>query len=107
MKSSSEVKTHTHSPESRLRVAVVIGAIGVRAAAAIPLFEFLDEANVEVDLLIGSGGGAMMAAMRGAGIEPRRMRELVARMHKEKPFSQIDYRTLLGFASPKLATPGI
>lgn len=49
----------------------------------------------------------MMAAMRGAGVEPRRMREHVAQMHKEKLFSQIDYRTLLGFAYPKLATPGI
>ena len=95
------------SGQARPKVAVVIGAIGVRAAAAIPLFEFLDEAGIEVDLLVGSSGGAMMAAMRGAGVPTSRMREVAARLERENLYSQIDYRTLLGFAHPKLARPGI
>ncbi|MFN0088282.1 MAG: patatin-like phospholipase family protein [Blastocatellia bacterium] len=95
------------SEKARPKVAVVVGAIGVRAAAAIPLFEFLDEAGIEADLLIGSSGGALMTAMRGAGIGTDRMRRFIDRMREENPYAQIDYRTLLGFAHPRLARPGI
>lgn len=102
----SEANTQT-SEQARPKVAVVVGAIGVRAAAAIPLFEFFDEAGIEADLLIGSSGGALMTAMRGAGIGTDRMRRFIERMHGEKLYSRIDYRTLLGFAHPKLARPGI
>ncbi len=100
-------KTEATTSGAKPKIAVVIGAIGVRAAAAIPLFEFLDEAGVEVDLLIGSSAGAMMAAMRGAGISTSQMREIIGRTHREKLYSRIDYRTLIGFAHPKLAKPGI
>jgi NTE family protein len=99
----TEPTTSTAAP----KVAVVIGAIGVRAAAAIPLFEFLDEAKIEVDLLIGSSAGALITAMRGAGIPTARMREFVGQTHREKLYSSIDYRTLIGFAHPKLTKPGI
>jgi NTE family protein len=95
------------SPPPQPKLAVVVGAIGVRAVAAIPLFEFLDEARITPDLLIGSSGGAMLTAMRGAGYSAAEMRKVVERMRREKLYSQIDYRTLLGFAHPKLAKPGI
>ncbi len=100
-------RTEPTTSGARPRIAVVIGAIGVRAAAAIPLFEFLDEAGIEADLLIGSSAGAMMAAMRGAGISTLQMREFVGHTHREKLYSRIDYRTLIGFAHPRLAKPGI
>lgn len=89
------------------RIALVIGAVGIRGLAAIPLFEFLDEAGIEVDLLIGTGGGGLTAAMRGAGFSTARMREVAAELQRENPYTAIDYRTLLGFAHPKLARPGI
>ena len=89
------------------KIAVVVGSIGVRAAAAIPLFEFMDEVGIEADMLIGSSGGALMAAMRGAGYSPLQMREQIDRMIGGKLYSRIDYRTLLGFAHPKLGRPGI
>ena len=95
------------TPTAQPKLAVVVGAIGLRAIAAIPLFEFLDEARIASHLLIGSSGGAMMAAMRGAGYSPAEMRKVVEGMRREKLYSQIDYRTLLGFAHPKLAKPGI
>jgi NTE family protein len=103
------MRTETHAKTSipRPKVAVVIGSIGVRAAAAIPLFEFLDESGVETDLLVGSSSGAIFTAMRGAGITTAQMREFAGQMHGKKIYSQIDYRTLFGFAHPKLAKPGI
>jgi NTE family protein len=89
------------------RVAVVIGAVGIRGLAAIPLFEFLDEAAIEVDLIVATGGGALAAAMRGAGLSTSSMRDVAAQLAADNPFTVIDYRTLLGLAHARLARPGI
>lgn len=97
----------TGGRRDRLRVAVVIGAVGVRGLAAIPLFEFLDEAAVEIDLIVGTGGGALVAAMRGAGLSTAAMREVAAELQADNPYTSIDYRTLLGLAHPRLARSGI
>ncbi len=88
-------------------VSVVIGAVGARGLAAVPLFEFLDEAAIRADLIIGSGGGAFVAAMRGAGFDRSRMREVAAQWRRERLFSQHDYRTLLSLAYKKLSRPGV
>lgn len=89
------------------KIAVVLGSIGVRAAAAIPLFEFMDEAGIGADLLVGSSGGALLAAMRGAGFSTEEMRRRIGGLIGSKLYSKIDYRTLLGFAHPRLGRPGI
>lgn len=89
------------------RVAVVVGAVGIRGLAAIPLFEFLDESAIEIDVIVGTGGGALAAAMRGAGHSTRAMREVAAQLQADNPYTDFDYRTLLGLAHPRLARPGI
>lgn len=89
------------------KIAVVLGSIGVRSAAAIPLFEFMDEAGIEADLQVASSSGAMLAAMRGAGLSTAEMRRRVGEMSGAKLYSSIDYRTLLGIAHQRLGRPGI
>lgn len=89
------------------KIAVVIGGIGVRAAAFIPLFELLDEAQIEPDLVIGSSGGAFIAAMHGAGYSSEAMCGIINGIEGTKIYSKVDYHTLIGFAHPKLAPPGI
>lgn len=89
------------------QVALVLGLIGVRAAAAIPLFEFLDEEQIAVDLLLGTSGGAWLAAMRGAGYAPAQMQDWLAEMDRQKVYSQLDFQTLIGLAHAKFARPGI
>lgn len=91
----------------RPQVAIVLGLIGVRAAAAIPLFEFLDEEQVDVDLMVGTSGGAWLTAMRGAGYTPNQMHELLAEMDHKKVYSQLDFHTLMGLAHTKLAPAGV
>lgn len=88
-------------------IAVVVGAIGVRAAALIPLFEFLDEAGIEPGLVVGSSGGSFIAAMHGAGFSAAEMSRVVLENEGAKLYSQVDYHTLAGFAHPKLAPAGI
>lgn len=99
---STATKTRSHP-----RVAVVLGLIGLRAAAAIPFFELFDEEQIEIDLLIGSSTGAWMTAMRGAGYSTNDMRTVIEEMRHKKFYSQIDFQTLFGFAHPKLAKPAI
>ncbi|HEX4949931.1 MAG TPA: patatin-like phospholipase family protein [Blastocatellia bacterium] len=108
MKSDRTGSSPSPVPSSlRPQVAVVLGLIGVRAAAAIPLFEFLEEEQIAIDLLLGTSGGAWLAAMRGAGYSPAQMQEFLTEMERQKVYSQLDFQTLLGLAHAKLARPGI
>lgn len=77
-------------------VAVVTGSGGIKAFAAIALFEFLDEAGIEPDMLIGCSGGAIMAAMRATGYAPSEMSEMIPQILNKDLFKNIDYRMLLG-----------
>lgn len=76
-------------------IAVVLGSGGVKAFSALALFEFLDEAGIEVNWLIGCSGGAVMAALRAIGVSTQRMQEMVPEFLNQEVFSQRDYRALL------------
>ena len=83
----------------RPKVGVVIGGGGLKSLAAIPLFELLTEAKIEVDLLVGCSGGGIMAAVWGAGYQPSEMRDLITEHLNKKLFRRnIDYRSILGIA---------
>ncbi|WP_094606487.1 hypothetical protein SPSIL_046200 [Sporomusa silvacetica DSM 10669] len=77
------------------KIGVVLGGGGWRALAAIGLFEFLDEANLPIDLLVGCSGGGIMAALRGAGFTPDEMKSCGREFWNPKLFSRLDYRTIL------------
>lgn len=79
----------------RPKIGIVLGGGGWRSLAAIGLFEFLDEACLPIDLLVGSSGGGIMAALRGAGFSPAEMRTCGREFWNPKLFSQLDYRTIL------------
>jgi NTE family protein len=86
------------SVERRPKVGIVLGGGGLKCFAAIALFEFLDETEIEIDLLAGCSGGGIAAAARGAGFSPAEMRNLIEEFADREIFSSIDYRTLLGLA---------
>ncbi|HEX4949932.1 MAG TPA: patatin-like phospholipase family protein [Blastocatellia bacterium] len=76
-------------------IAVVLGSGGVKAFSALALFEFLDEAGIAADWLIGCSGGAVMAALRATGHSTQQMQEMVSEFLDQNVFSRRDYRTLL------------
>ena len=86
------------SVERRPKVGVVLGGGGLKCFAAIALFEFLDEMEIEIDLLVGCSGGGIAAAAWGAGFSPAEMRNLIEEFADRDIFSSVDYRTLLGLA---------
>lgn len=86
----------TDSATKQPTIAVITGSGGIKTFAAMALFEFLDEANIKPDLLIGCSGGAIMAALRATGYTPAQMYDLIPKLLKRELFSKIDYRVLLG-----------
>jgi NTE family protein len=80
----------------RPTVAVVTGSGGIKTFAAVALYEFLDEAKIEPDLLIGCSGGALMTGLRAAGYTPAQMLDMIPEMIKPDLYSKVDYRALLG-----------
>lgn len=84
--------------ERQPKVGVVIGSGGIKAIATVALFEFLSEAQIDIDLLVGCSGGGIMAALRGAGYEPAQMRNLITELLARKLFRHVDYRSVAGIA---------
>jgi NTE family protein len=87
---------------SRPKVGVVLGSGGIKAFAAIPLFEFLEQAGITVDLLVGCSGGSVVCGLIGAGFSPTESRSLAFELLDRKLFEQMDYRTIAGIVSPRL-----
>jgi NTE family protein len=85
-------------PRKRPRVGVVIGSGGLKAAASIPLFEFLKEAEIDVELMITCSGGSIIAGLFLASPCPPSLREHLCKGWTRELFAKIDYRTLLSIA---------
>jgi NTE family protein len=84
--------------KKRPKVAVVAGSGGIKAISSIPLFEFLEEAEIEVDLLIGCSAGSIFAAWWAVCNSADYMRENADKLWAKKLFTKTDYRTLLSIA---------
>jgi len=82
--------------ERQPKVGVVIGSGGIKAFAAVPLFEFLSNTQIETNLLVGCSGGAITAALRGAGYDSDQMKELISELLDRRLFKRIDYRSIMG-----------
>ena len=83
-------------------VAVALGSGGLKQMAALPLFEFLDRADVQLAGVAGTSGGALVAALRAFGMSPREIAERAPRLWPERLFRQFRLRALFGL----LGLPG-
>jgi NTE family protein len=93
---------HNATPEAtRPKVAVVLGSGGMKAFAGVPLFEFLEQASITIDLLVGCSGGALICALIAAGITPAGIRLVAPELLSQSLFGQLDYHSLLKLASAR------
>ena len=60
-------QTTATAPETRPRVALVLGSGGPRGYAHIGVMQVLEEAGVEVDLVVGSSVGSLLGAFWASG----------------------------------------
>jgi NTE family protein len=81
------------------KVGIVIGSGGMKSLSSIALFEFLDEAKIDVDMLIGCSGGSSVIASWACGNSADIMREQALKFWGNKDLlTKTDYRTLLSIA---------
>jgi NTE family protein len=81
------------------KVGIVVGSGGMKSLSSIALFEFLDEADIDVDLLIGCSGGSSVIASWACGNNADQMREQANKFWGNKDLlTRTDYRTLLSIA---------
>ena len=62
--------------DSKKRVALVIGSGAIKCAASIGMFQVLEEAQIDVDLVVGCSGGAIYGVGKAFGMELDEIREL-------------------------------
>lgn len=81
------------------KVGIVVGSGGIKAFAALALFDFLAEEQIAVDFMAGCSGGALAVAAYGAGYTLPQIRQAIADALDPKLFARLDYRTFLGMAN--------
>ncbi|UCF65776.1 MAG: patatin-like phospholipase family protein [bacterium] len=91
----------SHNPDQsrKPKIGVVVGSGGMKALSSIALFEFLDEVQIDVDLLIGCSGGSSVLASWACGNNAEVMTEQAYKFWGNKDLlTRTDYRTLLSIA---------
>lgn len=90
------------TPEAaRPKIAVVLGSGGMKAFAGVPLFEFLEQAGITIDLLVGCSGGAIICAAIASGLTPAGIRLLGPELLDTSFFGNLDYRSFLKLVSSR------
>jgi NTE family protein len=75
-------------------VAVVLGGGGLKPYAALPLFEFLVQQRIPVDLYVGCSGGSIVVSLLSAGYTPEQIQhEIVPNVSKS--LFKVNWRAVL------------
>ena len=84
--------------ERRPKVGLVLGSGGIKALAAIPLLQFLEQQGIDTDLIIGCSGGSLVGGYWAAGNRADDIRANVNHLWSRDLFAKTDFRTLLSIA---------
>ncbi len=93
-----KTQAQNNKPKTRPKIGVVVSSGGIKSISSIALFEFLEEAKIEVDLLIACSGGSIFAGWWATCNSAVHMRENVQEYWVRDLFVKTDYRTLLSIA---------
>lgn len=89
-------------PESRKRVAVVIGAGSVQCAAALGMWKVLQREGIDIDLLVGCSGGSLYASAMAMGYDLESCMRLTRDMWTPSLTRKRDLRSMLSAFMPRL-----
>jgi len=78
------------------RVALVLGSGGLKQLAALPVFDYLDREGYQIVGLVGTSGGALVAALHTLGYPANIIQEKARRLWRRSLFRRIRVRALLG-----------
>lgn len=76
-------------------IVIVLGNAGIKSLAALPILQFLHQEKMNVNLMIGSGGGATLAGLISSGYSFEEIPKLMADLYARKNIMKYNYRTLL------------
>jgi NTE family protein len=79
----------------RPRVAVVLGAGGIKTTCHIGLLRVLQREGIDIDLVVGSSGGSLFGASYALGIEACQIDHLVRVYWKSELVRDYGYRLLI------------
>ncbi|WP_319759060.1 patatin-like phospholipase family protein [Maridesulfovibrio sp.] len=85
-------------PESP-SVALIIGSEGIKSFCALPFIEYLQSENIEIDLVIGVSGGALLAGFMGAGYNLKQIQDVFSKTVDPRFYTDVDYNSVLEIAS--------
>ncbi|MEL7119391.1 MAG: patatin-like phospholipase family protein [Bacteroidota bacterium] len=77
------------------KIALIISSGGLKAIGALALFEFLKENNIEVDLIIGTSGGAILGTSFALDMSSQTVIDLFYAFLSKDPLKKLDYNTIL------------
>lgn len=86
------------APE-RPSVALIIGSEGIKSSCALPFIEYLQEEKINLDLVIGVSGGALLAGFMGAGYDLKQIQEVFSKTVDPRFYTDVDYNSVLEIAS--------
>jgi NTE family protein len=80
----------------RAKIGLVVGSGGIKTLAAVELFSFLRREQLDIDLLVGCSGGAILASLFACGYSSEEICENIRKFWNRKLFERLDWRTLAG-----------
>lgn len=86
---------------NKKKIALVIGWGGVKCAAAIGLLRVLNQEGIEINLVVGSGGGSIFAAFLALGNWVDDTEKIVRQLWSEKTTSKTNYLAIPQILFPK------
>lgn len=85
----------------RPKVALVLGAGGIKTACHLGLLRVLQRENIPIDLVVGSSGGSLFGASFALGIDSAQIEHWVGVYWKSELFRDYGYRQLIKMLSPR------
>ena len=79
-----------------IKIAVVLGGGGIKPFAALPLFDFLKQHGMGIDLIVGSSGGAMIGAAEAANLPFQQKRDVIEKIASKAYFQSVFVKQILG-----------
>ena len=87
---------------SRPKVALVLGSGGIKSCASIGLWKVLQHEQIEVDMLVGCGGGGLCAAAFAQGLDTEAVTAFSKSCFDRKLIAKRSFRGLLKGLLPQL-----
>lgn len=96
----------TDAAQNRLpKLAVILGSSGTRAFAALPFLQLLDQQGIKADLVIGCGGGGLIAALWSAGYDLSQILDIFTRHFSREAYETVSSEALQCIVNEKASQP--